>query len=70
MTKRPLRKHEFEQIGDAQRPRLVAPARRSGLRERLEGVAAAGRSGSSFELRFVKRASDFRTSLQRGRSTR
>ena len=70
MTKRPLRKHEFEHIGDAQRPRQVAPARRSGLRERPQGVAARGRSGFSFELCFVKRASDFRTSLQRGRSER
>ena len=41
MTKRPLRKHEFEQIGDAQRPRVVAPARRSGFRERPKGVALA-----------------------------
>ncbi|KAG5383267.1 hypothetical protein IGI04_034737 [Brassica rapa subsp. trilocularis] len=52
MTKRPLRKHEFEQIGDAQRPRQVAPARRSGLRERPRWVAARGRCERSLRERF------------------
>ncbi|KAG5385127.1 hypothetical protein IGI04_036597 [Brassica rapa subsp. trilocularis] len=63
MTKRPLRKHEFEQIGDAQRPRQVAPARRSGLRERPRWVAARGRSESDFVFPRTKMASDFSLSL-------
>ncbi|KAG5388539.1 hypothetical protein IGI04_030080 [Brassica rapa subsp. trilocularis] len=46
MTKRPLINHKFAQIGDAQRPRHVAPTGRSGLQERLKRVALRGRSSS------------------------
>ncbi|KAG5388252.1 hypothetical protein IGI04_029793 [Brassica rapa subsp. trilocularis] len=53
----------FLVIGDAQRPRQVAPARRSRLRERPRWVAARGRSESDFVFPRTKMASDFSLSL-------
>ncbi|KAF3517805.1 hypothetical protein DY000_02062944 [Brassica cretica] len=61
MTKRPLRRNEFEQTQGAQRPPVVIPGGRSRLRERPGGVAAKRRSGSLF-------ASDLAVSIRSRRS--
>ncbi|KAG5400034.1 hypothetical protein IGI04_014641 [Brassica rapa subsp. trilocularis] len=63
MTKRPLSKTEIEQIIGAERPRHVAPASRSGLRERPQWVALRGRSRLRFVSSRHRDASDLGVSL-------
>ncbi|KAF3566946.1 hypothetical protein DY000_02015074 [Brassica cretica] len=63
MTKRPLEKHEFDRQIDAERPRHVAPASRSGPRERPQWVALRGRSGLHFVSSRPGNASDLGASL-------